>query len=48
MGFGSIPKGTAVLVDGWALHHEKACFKNLESFDPNHYKGQTALASQCI
>ncbi|KAL3481005.1 cytochrome P450 [Aspergillus californicus] len=41
-----IPKGTAVIINGWGLHHDKDRFKDPEIFDPDHYKGQTALASE--
>ncbi|RHZ50595.1 uncharacterized protein CDV56_103787 [Aspergillus thermomutatus] len=40
-----IPKGTTVIVNGWGLHHDKRRFPNSDVFDPDHYRGQTALAS---
>lgn len=41
-----IPKGSTVIVNGWGLHHEKTRFPNSDVFDPDHYKGQTALAPE--
>lgn len=41
-----IPKGSTVIVNGWGLHHDKARFPNPDVFDPDHYKGRTALAPE--
>lgn len=36
---------STVIVNGWGLHHNKVRFPNPD-FDPDHYKGQTALAPE--
>lgn len=41
-----IPKGTTVIVNAWGLHHDKTRFENPDVFDPDHYKGTTALAPE--
>lgn len=41
-----IPKGSTVIVNGWGLHHDETRFANPDVFDPDHYKGQTALAPE--
>jgi len=41
-----IPKGTSIIINGWGMHHDKNRFKNPEVFDPDHFKGQTALAAE--
>lgn len=41
-----IPKGTIVFINAWGLHHDKKRFKNPELFDPDHFKGVTALAPE--
>ncbi|XP_048745552.1 steroid 17-alpha-hydroxylase/17,20 lyase-like [Ostrea edulis] len=32
-----IPKGTTVMINHWALHHDPKYWKDHESFDPNRY-----------
>ena len=32
-----IPKGTTVLINHWALHHDPKFWKNAETFDPHRY-----------
>ncbi|KAL4748420.1 hypothetical protein BDW72DRAFT_214807 [Aspergillus terricola var. indicus] len=41
-----IPKGSTVIINGWGMHHNEARFGNPSVFDPDHYKGQTALAPE--
>ncbi|CBF76209.1 cytochrome P450 [Aspergillus nidulans FGSC A4] len=41
-----IPKSSTIIVNGWGMHHNEARFGNPSVFDPDHYKGQTALAPE--
>ncbi|ETN43429.1 uncharacterized protein HMPREF1541_02588 [Cyphellophora europaea CBS 101466] len=41
-----IPKGTVVFINVWGLHHDEERFPDPERFDPDHFKGVTALASE--
>ena len=41
-----IPKGSTVIVNGWGLHHDEARFPNPDVFNPDHYRGQTALSPE--
>jgi cytochrome P450 family 619 len=41
-----LPKGTIVFINAWGLHHDENRFPNPERFDPDHYKGVTALAPE--
>ncbi|KAL1881025.1 hypothetical protein Plec18167_003566 [Paecilomyces lecythidis] len=41
-----IPKGSTVILNSWGLHHDKKRFPNPDVFDPDHFKGQMALASE--
>lgn len=41
-----IPKGTIVFINAWGLHHDEQRFPDPDRFDPDHYKGLTALASE--
>ncbi|KAK0615700.1 cytochrome P450 [Bombardia bombarda] len=40
-----IPKGTAVFLNIWGLHHDAVRFAQPEIFDPSRYEGMTQLAS---
>jgi cytochrome P450 len=40
-----IPKGSAVILNIWGIHHDPERFDSPEVFDPNRYQGQTQLAS---
>ncbi|PNY24206.1 Fumitremorgin C synthase [Tolypocladium capitatum] len=41
-----IPKGTIVIINAWGMHHDEKRFPNPDTFDPDHYKGQTTLAPE--
>lgn len=41
-----IPKGTIVFINAWGLHHDPTRFANPSQFDPDHFKGVTALAPE--
>ncbi|CAI7677834.1 unnamed protein product [Penicillium manginii] len=41
-----IPKGSTVIVNVWGLHRDAAYFSNPDVFDPDHFKGKTAIAPQ--
>ncbi|KAE8371336.1 cytochrome P450 [Aspergillus bertholletiae] len=41
-----IPKDTTVIINSWGMHHDEKRFPNPDTFDPDHYKGQTALAPE--
>ncbi|QKX58383.1 uncharacterized protein TRUGW13939_05505 [Talaromyces rugulosus] len=41
-----IPKGTTVIINSWGMHHDEKRYRNPDSFDPDHYKGQTTLAPE--
>jgi cytochrome P450 family 619 len=41
-----IPKNTTVIINGWGMHHDEKRFPNPDTFDPDHYKGQTTLAPE--
>jgi cytochrome P450 len=40
-----IPKGSAVILNGWGMQHDAARFARPEVFDPAHYAGFTRPAS---
>ncbi|KAK5069485.1 hypothetical protein LTR64_008166 [Lithohypha guttulata] len=39
-----LPKGSIVFINAWGIHHDESRFKTPDVFDPDHYKGVTALA----
>lgn len=39
-----LPKGTTVIVNAWGMHMDPERFKNPETFDPEHFAGNTRLA----
>ncbi|OBT81397.1 hypothetical protein VE02_09805 [Pseudogymnoascus sp. 03VT05] len=41
-----IPKGTIIIINAWGMHHDATRFPNPDVFDPAHYEGVTALASE--
>ncbi len=41
-----LPKGTAIFLNVWGLHHDESKFPDHDVFDPDHYKGRTLLASE--
>lgn len=41
-----IPKGTVVILNAWGMHHDQKRFPDPDTFDPDHYKGQTTLAPE--
>ncbi|KAK3937785.1 phenol 2-monooxygenase [Diplogelasinospora grovesii] len=41
-----LPKGSDVFINAYGMHHDEERFPNPEVFDPDHYKGVTALASE--
>lgn len=41
-----IHRGTVVIINGWGMHHDEKRFPNPDTFDPDHYKGQTTLAPE--
>lgn len=41
-----LPKGSEIIVNAFGMHHDEKRFANPGVFDPDHYKGQTALAPE--
>ncbi|KAK4226602.1 phenol 2-monooxygenase [Podospora fimiseda] len=41
-----LPKGSDVFINAFGMHHDEKRFNNPDVFDPDHFKGQTALASE--
>ncbi|KIX96153.1 uncharacterized protein Z520_07931 [Fonsecaea multimorphosa CBS 102226] len=41
-----IPKGSVIFINAWGMHHDEKRFPDSNTFDPDHYKGVTALASE--
>jgi len=41
-----IPKGSVIFINAWGMHHDEKRFPDPNTFDPDHYKGVTALASE--
>ncbi|KAL2163859.1 hypothetical protein VTH06DRAFT_3069 [Thermothelomyces fergusii] len=41
-----LPKGSDVFINVFSMHHDESRFPNPDVFDPDHYKGVTALASE--
>lgn len=41
----SIPKGTAVVLNVWGIHHDPERYPEPQSFQPSRFAGQTQLAS---
>jgi len=41
-----IPKGTTVIVNAYGMQHDETRFPNPDIFDPDHYEGVTALATE--
>ncbi|KAK4161037.1 phenol 2-monooxygenase [Cladorrhinum sp. PSN259] len=41
-----LPKGSDVFINAFGLHHDEKRFTNPDVFDPDHFKGYTALASE--
>jgi len=41
-----LPKGSNVFINAFGLHHDEQRFPNPDVFDPDHYAGVTALASE--
>ena len=41
-----LPKGTVIIVNAWGLQHDPDRFPNPETFDPDHFKGITSLATE--
>ncbi|KAK5655502.1 hypothetical protein OQA88_5773 [Cercophora sp. LCS_1] len=41
-----LPKGSDIFINVFAMHHDEKRFPNPDVFDPDHYKGVTALASE--
>ena len=39
-----LPRSSVVFLNAWGLHHDETRFPNPNVFDPDHYKGVTALA----
>jgi len=39
-----IPKGSVIILNAWGLHHDESKFPNPDTFDPDHFAGQTELA----
>jgi cytochrome P450 family 619 len=35
-----------IFINAWGLHHDEQRFPKPDTFDPDHYKGVTALASE--
>lgn len=41
-----LPKGSDVFINTFGMHHDERRFPEPDVFDPSHFKGYTALASQ--
>lgn len=41
-----LPKGSILFLNVWGVHHDSKRFPNPDVFDPDHFKGQTALAAE--
>ena len=41
-----LSKGTVVIVNAWGMQHDPKRFANPDAFDPDHYAGCTALATE--
>jgi len=41
-----LPKGTVVIINAWGLQHDPERFSNPEVFDPDHFAGNTTLATE--
>jgi cytochrome P450 family 619 len=41
-----LPKGTVIIVNAWGMHFDPARYQNPEAFDPDHFAGCTALATE--
>lgn len=41
-----LPKGTTIIVNAWGMQHDPARFECPERFDPDHFAGSTALATE--
>lgn len=41
-----LPKGSAVFINAFGLNHDERRFPDPDTFDPDHYKGCTALAPE--
>lgn len=41
-----LPKGSQVFINAFGMHHDERRFPNPDVFDPDHYRGVTALASE--
>lgn len=41
-----LSKGSDVFIDAFGMQHDEKRFQNPDTFDPDHYKGVTALASE--
>ncbi|KAH8817493.1 cytochrome P450 [Xylogone sp. PMI_703] len=41
-----IPKGSTILINAWGVHQDEKRFPNPDVFNPDNYKGATALASE--
>jgi cytochrome P450 len=41
-----LPKGSNVFINAYGMHHDDKRFDNPDVFDPDHFKGYTALASE--
>jgi len=39
-----LPKGSMIILNAWGLHHDEKRFPNHDTFDPDHFLGQTELA----
>lgn len=41
-----LPKGADIFINAYGMQHDENRFPNPDVFDPNHYRGVTALASE--
>jgi cytochrome P450 family 619 len=41
-----LPKGSEIYINAFGMHYDEKRFPNPDVFDPDHYKGVTALASE--
>jgi len=41
-----LPKGTTIIVNAWGLQHDPKLYSDPDAFDPDHFAGNTILATE--
>jgi len=41
-----VPKGSIIFLNVWGLHHDEKRYPDHDIFNPDNFKGQTALATE--